>query len=227
MNRVIILNLKTYAESTGEAGERLCAIADEVAAETAKNGESVEIIVCPQTPFLPKICWQLKHATVFAQACDAAKQGQSTGAVTPEAVAAAGASGTLVNHSEKKVSFAEVKQVVQRAAKIGLRVCACAASVEEGTAIAGFSPWAVAVEPPELIGSGISVSSAQPDLVKNSVKKIRAANGGGLALVGAGVSTAADVAKSVELGADGVLLASAFVKARDPRSLLREMVAVL
>ncbi len=224
MNKAIILNLKTYPESTGEAGERLCAIAEKVAAGAPKG---VEVIACPQSPLLQKSCWQLKHGKVFAQGCEAAKLGQSTGAVTPEAVKAAGCAGTLVNHSERRVSAAEVKEVIARAGKVGLNVCACAASVEEGVALSAFSPWAVAVEPPELIGSGISVSTSRPELVSRSVEKIRAANSKCLVLVGAGISTAGDVAKSVELGADGVLLASAFVKAKDPQALLQEMVEAL
>ena len=220
MKKVIALNLKTYAESTGAAGEVLWKLADEVAASSPQ----VEVIVCPQIPFLQQAAWQLKHATLFAQSCDAARQGQSTGAVTPEALSAAGAAGTLVNHSEKKIAHTQVKEVVERCSKLGLRVVACADTVEEGVALARFSPWAVAVEPPELIGSGISVSSAKPELVKNSVKKIRETSKNSLVLVGAGVSTAADVAKSVELGAEGVLLASSFVKAKEPKKLLREMV---
>lgn len=221
--KTIALNLKTYAESTGAAGEKLCAIADEVAA----GARGVEVIVCPQAPSLEKIASKMQHAKVFAQACEAAKPGQSTGAVTPEAVKAAGCEGTLVNHSERKVSFAEVKEVVTGSQKAGLRVCACAASVEEGVQLSSFSPWAVAVEPPELIGSGISVSTAKPELVSRAVEKIRAANSKCIVLVGAGITTAGDVAKSVELGAEGVLLASSFVKAAEPASLLREMVGQL
>ena len=223
VKKVIILNLKTYPESIGVAGEKLCEIADEVAAGAA----GVEIIVCPQAPSLEKIAWKCKNASGFAQASDAGKLGQSTGAVTPEAVKAAGCSGTLVNHSERRVSAAQVKEVVARSGKIGLSVCVCAASVEEGITFSGFSPWAVAVEPPELIGSGISVSTSKPELVSRSVKEIRAANPKSLVLVGAGVSTADDVAKCVELGADGVLLASEYVKAKDPEALLKEMVAQL
>lgn len=223
VKKVIILNLKTYSESTGSLGERLCEIADEVAAGASK----VDVIVCPQATQLEKIASKMRHALVFAQGSEAAKLGQSTGAVTPEAVKAAGCIGTLVNHGERRVSLAEVKEVVTRSQKVGLRVCACAASVEEGTAIAGFSPWAVAVEPPELIGSGISVSSTKPELVSRSVKEIRVANPKSLVLVGAGISTASDVAKSVELGADGVILASAFVKSKDPHLLLHELVEQL
>jgi len=42
-------------------------------------------------------------------------------------------------------------------------------------------------------------------------------------LCGAGVSNASDVKKAVELGAKGVLLASAYVKAKDPKALLLSM----
>jgi len=223
MKRVIALNLKTYAESTGEAGEKLCEVVEKV----AENAKTAEIIACPQAPFLAQAAKKSKHSIVFAQSCDAAKPGQSTGAVLPEAVKASGAKGTLVNHSEKKIVHEQAKEVVERCAKLGLRVIACADTVSEAVALAKFSPWAVAVEPPELIGSGISVSSARPDVVVESVREIKRTNPNVLALVGAGVSTAGDVAKSIELGADGVLLASAFVKSKEPAKLLAEMAEAL
>jgi thiazole synthase ThiGH ThiG subunit len=43
--------------------------------------------------------------------------------------------------------------------------------------------------------------------------------------VGAGVSTPGDVKKSFELGAEGVLLASAFVKAPDPKKFAEDFAA--
>ena len=40
---------------------------------------------------------------------------------------------------------------------------------------------------------------------------------------GAGISTGDDVARAIELGAEGVLLASAYVKAKDPKLVLIDM----
>jgi triosephosphate isomerase len=99
----------------------------------------------------------------------------------------------------------------------------CAKDVPEAVKLAQYNPTAIAVEPPELIGSGISVSSARPEIVSESVAAIKKVSPGTLALVGAGVSNANDVATSLKLGAEGVLLASAFVKAKDPEAWLRDV----
>ncbi|MFH0972244.1 MAG: triose-phosphate isomerase, partial [Candidatus Micrarchaeota archaeon] len=99
--------------------------------------------------------------------------------------------------------------------------------LHEAVAIAKLHPPCIAVEPPELIGSGISVSSANPGIVTDSVREIKKIDPKIIVLVGAGVSNAADVRKSIELGAEGVLLASAFVKSKDPEELLEEMLNAL
>ncbi len=46
-------------------------------------------------------------------------------------------------------------------------------------------------------------------------------------LCGAGVKTGKDVAAALSLGAEGVLLASGVVKAKDPYSVLRDLVSGL
>ena len=99
--------------------------------------------------------------------------------------------------------------------------------MDEARSLAAFRPTAIAVEPPELIGSGVSVSTARPEVVEESVKVIKAVSPQTLALVGAGVSNATDLKKAMELGAEGVLLASAYVKAKDPETWLRETAKVL
>jgi len=218
---IVALNFKVYNESTGQHALRL-ANAAEAAAE--KNPEA-EIIICPTHASLGLVCSSLKSKgiAVFGQHADPNPPGAFTGTVTLEELKATGCSGTLLNHAERKIPHAQIKETIDRAAKVGLRVLACAKDVEEGVALAKMKPWAVAVEPPELIGSGISVSTAQPEVVKGAVDEIKKANPGVVVLVGAGVSTPQDVAKCSELGAEGVLLASAFVKAKDPAELLNQM----
>ena len=58
------------------------------------------------------------------------------------------------------------------------------------------------------------------DAVKNINKKIRV-------LCGAGVKNGKDVAKAIELGADGVLLASGVVKAKERESVIRDLASGL
>jgi len=86
-----------------------------------------------------------------------------------------------------------------------------------------FDPDLIAVEPPELIGGDISVSSAQPDIIRNAAKLI----GCNKLLVGAGVKNGKDVRIAIELGARGVLLASGVTKAKDPKAVLMDLVSGL
>ena len=92
----------------------------------------------------------------------------------------------------------------------------------ESALLAKYEPAYIAVEPPELIGRGVSVSTAKPEMVSGAVEAVAKVNATPV-LCGAGVSNGKDVRKAVELGAAGVLLASAFVKSADPKKLLTEM----
>ena len=82
-------------------------------------------------------------------------------------------------------------------------------------------PDIVSFEPPELIGTGIAVSKAQPQVVTNTVNLVRQMNSDVTILCGAGVSQAEDVSVALKLGTQGVLVASGIVKAKDPYSILR------
>jgi triosephosphate isomerase len=46
-------------------------------------------------------------------------------------------------------------------------------------------------------------------------------------LCGAGVTTAKDVSKALELGSEGVLVASGVVKNKDPRAVLEDMAGAM
>jgi triosephosphate isomerase len=82
-------------------------------------------------------------------------------------------------------------------------------------------PDIVSFEPPELIGTGIAVSKAQPQIVTNTVNLVRQVNPNITILCGAGISQAEDVATALKLGTSGVLVASGIVKAKDPYMILR------
>ncbi len=215
MKPIIALNLKTYPESLGERGAKLCQIASEVSLVSG-----VRIIVAPQMVDLrdsSQIC-----NDVFAQHVDAAAAGAFTGAVTVESIKAAGCKGSLVNHSEKRLPEDVIAATIARLKEAGLESMLCTKDTEESVRLAKYEPSFIAVEPPELIGSGISVSTARPEVVSRTVEAVAKVNATPV-LCGAGVSNASDVKKAVELGAAGVLLASAFVKSADPKKLLLEM----
>ncbi|MFH1393388.1 MAG: triose-phosphate isomerase [Candidatus Micrarchaeota archaeon] len=210
---MIVLNLKTY-EKSFEKALYFADIAGEVVEESG-----VRIVLCPPQLFLRDAAE--RFSDVFAQHVDSVSPGAFTGSIPAELLRVCKVKGSLVNHSEMRIGTGKVKASVESLHKAGLESLVCAESAKEGSEFASFSPTYIAVEPPELIGSGVSVSNAQPEIVTDSVKKIKDINSNIKVLCGAGVSNKEDVRKALELGADGVLLASAFVKAEDPKEFLR------
>ncbi|HLC47874.1 MAG TPA: triose-phosphate isomerase [Candidatus Norongarragalinales archaeon] len=222
---IIALNYKAYPESAGLKGMHLSDIAYKLASKHKKN-----VVVAPQFADLGLTAGKFPPSPnfgIFSQHFDSNAQGAFTGTVPPESLLQSGCAGSLLNHSEKKINIAELMNLMPHARKIGMELIVCADDVHEAVAIARLHPPCIAVEPPELIGSGISVSTARPEIVSDSVREIRKIDPNIKVLVGAGVSNAHDVKKSIELGAQGVLLASAFVKAKDPAKLLDEMLSAL
>ena len=55
-------------------------------------------------------------------------------------------------------------------------MCACAADVDEAHQLAELGPTFIAVEPPELIGGDVSVTTADPAIVSDTVNAVRAIN---------------------------------------------------
>jgi triosephosphate isomerase len=180
--------------------------------------------VCPQLADLSVVAGGV-GIPVFAQHVDNIAPGSFTGWVLPEAVAEAGAAGTLINHSERRLSAADIEALVGRVKSLGLTSIVCTNNVSVSRACAAFSPDYVAVEPPELIGSGVSVSKAKPEVVSGSVEAVRSVNGKVGVLCGAGVSSGEDLRKALDLGTSGVLLASGVVKARDQGKALMDLVS--
>jgi triosephosphate isomerase len=142
-----------------------------------------------------------------------------------EAVADAGAVGTLLNHSERRLKLADVDGALRAAERTDLETCVCANNPVQIGAAASLGPDAVAVEPPELIGTGTPVSQADPEVVEGAVEAARRASDDVDVYCGAGISTGEDVTAARDLGATGVLLASGVAKAADPRAALEDLVS--
>lgn len=227
--RTLALNLKAYPESSGAGGYRLARVAGVVAKNVASLA-GVRIVLAPQTPDLAWFAREL-HGTgcaVFAQHADAVEPGARTGALTLDALKASGCAGTLLNHSERRVNSRHLAFIARRAREVRLDTLFCAKSAREAARNARlYSPSMVAFEEPRLIGGDVSVATAEPAVVRSAVQAVRKANPRCPVLVGAGVHSAADVRRSVELGADGVLLAHAYVNAKDPEAFLKDLVLAL
>ncbi len=213
----IIVNLKAYPQALGEDSVK-------VSKDMVEAGEEKEIGVgvSPQYASLYRVTSKVE-VPVFAQHVDPIEPGRGTGALLPEAAEKAGVVGSLVNHSEKQLEMETIQKIVNRLDETGLTSIVCAEDVETAGKVAEFSPDIVAVEPPELIGSGRSVSQVKPDVIEETVEEVHGVNSDVDVLCGAGVSTAEDVKIALELGAKGILIASAVVKADDPKEKMLEL----
>lgn len=216
---IVILNFKTYLESTGEKALKLAKISEEVANETGVN-----IAVAPQHADLLRISREVE-IPVLAQHVDAVDAGGHTGSVLFESVKEAGAVGTLINHSEIRMKLADIQRVVDKINEHEMISVLCTNNIETSAAAATLKPTFVAIEPPELIGSGIPVSQAEPEVVEGTVEVIHKIDPGVKVLCGAGISTGEDMQAALKLGSEGVLLASGIVLADDPKEALLDLVS--
>jgi len=213
---MIITNFKTYESATGQAALALAKLHAEVAKKTG-----ADIRVAVQAMDLFRISQEV-DIPVLAQHIDPVNFGSHTGHILPESVKSAGGAGTLLNHSENRLERPMLEASIKRAKEMGLVTIVCAQDPEEGASFLEFDPDFIAVEPPELIGGEISVSTAQPEIIENAAKLI-----GDKLLVGAGVKNGEDVKIAMKLGARGVLLASGVTKASDPGAVLMDLVSGL
>jgi triosephosphate isomerase len=218
---VIVLNEKAYVESTGKKGFELAKICEGVASK-----QGVSIAICPQQVELAKIVSTV-NIPCFAQHVDAVEPGSHTGFVTLESIKETGATGSLVNHSEHRLKIADIDFIVGKAASLNLLTIVCTNDLAVSKAVAELKPYAIAIEPPELIGSGRAVSKEDPGIVENTVKEVKRVNASCVVLCGAGITNGTDVRAAIELGADGVLLASGVVKAKDQKGALLDLVTGL
>lgn len=213
---LIIVNFKTYLEATGRRAVELAKQAEKASQETG-----VYIAVAPQFTDIKSVVDEVE-IPVFAQHIDSVRPGSNTGHILAEAVKEAGAVGTLINHSERQISLAEIDAVIRLSNEHELISCLCTNNANTSASAAYLCPDIISIEPPELIGTGVAVSKAQPQVVTNTIKLVRKVNDEAVILCGAGISHGEDVAVALKLGTHGVLVASGIVKAKNPYIMLRE-----
>lgn len=216
---VLFINFKTYKQATGKNAVKLAKDAESVSKQTKTSivlvAQAVDIRLLAESVKLP----------IFAQHIDPVQYGSNTGKMLPEAVKAAGAVGTILNHAENKQSNEFIEKALQRAKETGLAAMVCAETTERAIQIAvmKIKPDFIAVEPPELIGGDISVSTAQPELITDSVKAVKGIAPNIGVIIGAGIKNTADVSKAIELGTVGVFVASGIVKAENPQRAMLDL----
>jgi len=214
---MIIVNFKCYGEATGENALKLAKICEKVSKKT-----KVKIIVACQPADVYRVSSSVS-IDVYGQHADAIDYGAYTGHVTVGSLKSAGAKGLILNHSEFKRVLDDIEDVLRLAKYSSMDVIVCASDSEIGEALGDLLPDYVAIEPPELIGGDVSVSCAEPELVKEAFTRIVHKHPEEGLIVGAGIHTKEDVVKALEYGATGILVSSGVVLAEDPEKELLEL----
>ncbi len=220
---VLVINFKNYPTSTTQNAVTLAKICEEEA-----DAAGVSLILCPSFMDLEKVRQSVK-CPVFSQHIDTHTLGKSTGRVVPELIKNIGCEGSLINHSEHQIIIKKneldlelIKNTIHRGKEAGLVTITCAETPDASAEIAKFAPDFIAIEPPELIGGTVSVSKAKPEVITNTITKVHEIAQIPV-LCGAGVQNAEDVKKALELGAKGILIASAITTAKDQRAAVKEI----
>ena len=218
-DQLVVVNFKTYESAHGIAAEKLAIIMEGIETDA-------RMIAVVSAFDLSSVVSAAPNLEVWVQHLDPLNFGSNTGWLHPETAIQRGATGTLINHAEHKVSIEHIAMLLDNVPE-DFTVCACAADIDEARALAALQPDYVAVEPPELIGGDISVTTADPEIVSGTSRAIREISDAVGILCGAGVKNGHDVVKAIELGTSGVLLASGVTKVNDPNAALNDLVSGL
>ncbi len=213
----LLINLKAYPQAVGERALYIAKQVEKVWKETG-----VPIGVAPNFIDLSLLASEVE-VPVFAQHADPVEPGARTGQVPVGVLKSIGVKGSILNHSERQILLKDIRSSVEMLRELGLTSVVCAPTPAESAAVSSLDPDAVAIEPPELIGTGIPVSRAKPEVVTDSVRSVMGVNPKVKVLCGAGITSGEDVSAAIKLGSYGVLVASAVAKSSDPYKKVREL----
>ena len=217
---MFIINCKNYEEISGSKITKFVKIAEKISKKY-----NVRIAIAPPQHLLGFVTDS--NIPIFAQHLDNANTGSTTGFMIPELVKKSKIRGSLINHSEHRISSEEVSALVSKLKKLKMISVVCVKNVAEAKKYARLNPDYIAIEPPELIGSGRAVSKERPTLITNAVKAVQGSNRKTKLLCGAGIVSGADVKKAIQLGSKGILVASGIVKAKNWNKIIEEFVKAM
>jgi len=214
---VLIVNFKLYRQGSGENARKLLRIMEMVSEETGIN------LIAALNPLDMGTFGGNVKIPLIIQHADAVEFGAHTGRINLEVAREKGAEGALINHSERRLTIADIDYLIQRARELGMLSIVCTNNPRVSGALAFLNPDFIAMEPPELIGGDISVSKAKPEAITETIDAVKSIRNIPV-LVGAGIKSGEDVRRAIELGAQGVLVASGVVKSKDPEKSLRDLI---
>ncbi len=212
---MFVINCKNYEEIAGEKIIKLVKTAEKVSKKY-----KVEIAISPPQHLIGLVA--NSSILILAQHVDDYKVGSTTGFVIPELLKKSKVKGSLINHSEHRISSNEIQKLVLKLKQLKMISVVCVKDVVEVKKYAKLNPDYIAIEPPELIGSGKAVSKEKPELIEKAAEAVKSARNKTKLLCGAGIVSGEDVAKAIELGSKGILVASGIIKAKDWNNIMSE-----
>jgi len=219
-NKMFIINCKNYEEVAGEKIIKLAKTAEKISKKY-----KISIAIAPPHHLIPLIT-KFK-ILILAQHVDDKKIGSTTGFMIPEILKKSKIDGSIINHSEHRISEKEIVSLIKRLKKIKLKTILCVKNVNEAKKYAKLNPTFIAIEPPELIGTGRAISTERPTLITNAVQAVKNSKNSTKLLCGAGIVSGQDVEKAIELGSKGILVASGIIKAKKWEKIITEFCEAL
>lgn len=209
---MIFLSLKTYKEATGNNAVKLLSSVKKISRETG-----IEIIPIVQPTDIYKIRKEL-DIEVWAQHIDPIDPGRHMGWISPYSIKEAGASGVVINHAEHELDEEKIIETIKKAKEYNLKTLVLTQTVNLALKIENYSPDFIGYEKKDFIETGVSMIESEKENIKLLANKLKTP-----LIIGAGITNKEDVEKSLYLGAKGVILSSAFIKAKNPEEKLREL----
>jgi len=206
---MIIINFKNY-----KAGKDVLALAKRIEKFSPKAICSVPTINIAEISKNTKLKLIAEHA-------DSYWGERGTGYIVIESLKKEGVIGSLINHSEHKIKIEEIKNLIQRLKINKMKSIVCAGDIDSAWIIKSLNPDHIAFEDPDLIASGKSITSYNPQGVRDFVEMMKGSKS--IPICGAGISTIDDVKEAIKLGCKGVLISSAIANSKNPDKILKEI----
>jgi len=212
---VFIINCKNYEEISGNKIIKFVKIIEEISKKS-----KIKIAIAPPQHLIGVVA--NSSIPILAQHVDNEKVGSSTGFVIPELLKKSKISGSLINHSEHRISEKDIIHLVLKLRELKMISIVCVKDIAEIKKFVKINPDFIAIEPPELIGTGKAISNERPELITKAIDVINSEKGKTKLLCGAGIVSGNDVKRAKELGAEGILVASGIIKAKNWPKIINE-----
>ena len=217
---MFVINCKNYEEIAGDKIIKFVKTAEKISKKY-----KVKIAISPPQHLIGLV--SNSSIPILAQHIDDSKIGSTTGFVIPELLKKSKVKGSLINHSEHRISSKEIEKLIVKLKELKMISILCVKDVAEVKKYVKLNPDYIAIEPPELIGSGKAVSKEKPELIAKAASIVNNSKNKTKLLCGAGIVSGEDVAKAVELGSEGILVASGIIKAKNWNKVISEFAKAL